>query len=271
MILHYPRKIAILGAGRTGTSLGKVFADEGAEVYLWDRTLEKLKRMALPEPITIMEDLSEVAFCEDVLMTIRDDAMECFALELSKHTLHPHGLVCHTSGSLGLEVLNPLKGKVLLGKLHPFYTFPRRSMPIPARIFFGIQYEEERARERLEALITLLRGIPLPLQAHQSVPYHLSGVMVCNFLMVLVSLAETLWQENQLHETPKEGLLPLLEATVHNYQHYGVKDGITGPAARGDEKTLQCHRDYLQKHHPQWLPLYEFFTAYIKEHGKKSS
>ncbi len=52
-------------------------------------------------------------------------------------------------------------------------------------------------------------------------------------------------------------LEPLVRATVENWAQLGPRHAITGPVARGDEKTVAAHRAAVGERTPELLTLFD--------------
>jgi len=59
-----------------------------------------------------------------------------------------------------------------------------------------------------------------------------------------------------------EILKPLLLETAHKVLEQDPKAMQTGPAIRGDQKTMERHLDFL-KQYPDWAQLYKLISAGI--------
>jgi predicted short-subunit dehydrogenase-like oxidoreductase (DUF2520 family) len=55
----------------------------------------------------------------------------------------------------------------------------------------------------------------------------------------------------------RELLAPLVRAAVENWAALGAERALTGPIARGDEATVERHRDALEQRAPDLLGLYD--------------
>ena len=90
---------------------------------------------------------------------------------------------------------------------------------------------------------------------------HLASVYVNNFTNGLYAVAQQLCAK---HKVPFEILHPIITTTAKRVQWGDVRYQLTGPAVRGDEKTLNAHRKLLTND-PQALALYDSFTELLQQ------
>ncbi|HYX78769.1 MAG TPA: DUF2520 domain-containing protein, partial [Solirubrobacterales bacterium] len=65
-------------------------------------------------------------------------------------------------------------------------------------------------------------------------------------------------------EDGRELLAPLVLRTAANWAERGA-EALTGPIARGDEATVERHREALRKTAPELLHLYEALVERARE------
>jgi predicted short-subunit dehydrogenase-like oxidoreductase (DUF2520 family) len=94
---------------------------------------------------------------------------------------------------------------------------------------------------------------PINIADEDRAAYHAAAVMASNFLVTLENAAEQLGATAGLS---RQDLLPLVRATVENWARLGSQ-ALTGPLARGDEATIDKHRQALAERAAELLPLYD--------------
>ena len=65
-----------------------------------------------------------------------------------------------------------------------------------------------------------------------------------------------------------EILYPIILTTAKRVQWGDVRYNLTGPAVRGDEKTLEAHR-HLLNNNSQMLSIYDEFTHLLQQLKKQ--
>ena len=94
---------------------------------------------------------------------------------------------------------------------------------------------------------------PINIADEDRAAYHCAAAMASNFLVTLENAAEQLGATAGLS---RQDLLPLVRATVENWARLG-QDALTGPLARGDQATIDKHRQALVERAAELLPLYD--------------
>jgi len=90
-----------------------------------------------------------------------------------------------------------------------------------------------------------------------------------NFFVVLLDLAVFFLQQIGLQEEKAlQMLLPLVKGTLHNVKKFNIRGSSTGPAIRGDHKSIQKHLDALRNFSP-YYETYKRLTAQALETAKR--
>lgn len=215
-------QIAIVGAGRLGTALAAAFRAAGQQVE---------------GPLRRGESPSTEAGV--VLLCVPDAAIAEAAAAIS-----PGSLVGHCSGATTLEVLSGHRAF----SLHPLMTVPAQGDPT----FTGVACAV--AGDPIAAVLAERLGMrPINIADEDRAAYHAAAAMASNFLVTLENAAEQLGATAGLS---RQDLLPLVRATVENWARLGP-EALTGPLARGDEATIDKHRQALAERAAELLPLYD--------------
>ncbi len=225
--------LALMGMGRLARSLAPRLEEAGHRVVPW--------RRGDPQP--------RVELC---WITASDSAIAELAA-----WLEPGPTVLHASGGLDHEVLRPHRPA---GSLHPLQSFPGPELAQPS--LHGVPAAvsgDPQAVAMAEALARSLGMRPFAVTGDRRL-YHAACVVAGNFGTVLLTEAARMLASAGVTEDPAALLLPLLEASIHNAARQGP-EALTGPAARGDEATIQAHIEAIARQHPELLPLYRALTA----------
>lgn len=99
--------------------------------------------------------------------------------------------------------------------------------------------------------------------------HHLAAVFVNNFTNAILSAAEETMQEFSKKEI-SEALLPIALQTIDRWSDNSAKNMQTGPAARGDEETIEAHLSELLEF-PEEKLLYQSLTKYITQKIQQKS
>ena len=100
--------------------------------------------------------------------------------------------------------------------------------------------------------------------------YHAGGVITSNFLVALFMASVRIYQQLGISKVEAlKILMPLAEKTLAHIKEHGPKDALTGPASRGDFKTIQAHRKALLQLDPELEKMYNVMTQ-ICSNSKRS-
>lgn len=255
-------KFAIIGYGRCGKGVEKLFLRAGVEAQIVTaKTVdgEGGYRYSLGEALP--KELA--AFLADetprlMLLSLPDGLIRECAEEFATHADIGDGLsVIHASGALDVAELRPLKEKgAWTGAFHPNVPFASGvESPLISSVVF--QGSVELARELNRLLVPI--GVSLQVVESLSRPlYHAANVLAAGHVMTLIREAERLLTRAGLTAQQARVVLnSLVEAHAHNLSlsEGQINDLITGPFKRGDEKTLDLHRQHLAEY-PELAELY---------------
>lgn len=247
------RSVAIIGAGRAGTSLGLALEKKG---FLIQAISCRRKNSALVSQAILgkkkiifqPEEAAEKA--ELIFLSVPDDQLGRLVNRLSHSRVAWRGkFVFHLSGLIDSEILKPLEKKgAITGSFHPIQSFPVKGMP-PSHwqdIFIGL--EGGRRALALAKKISLRLGArPLSVKKNKKPLYHAACSLASNHLVALFSLAISLLRESGVKE--KEALAalrPLVSGTCRNLASVDPARALTGPVARADLETVRRHLEALK-------------------------
>ncbi len=239
----------LVGAGRVGQTLA----------HLWHRS----QRFAVQDVLTTSLASAEAA-CTTIgaghavasvqamrsadvwMLAVPDAHIAASAQALAEATAHaptgaPSPVVFHCSGAQSSATLAPLAARGWrLASAHCILSFA--SVPAALQQFAGTPCALEgdaTASAVLRAAFADIGARCFDVASEHKLLYHAAAVFATNFLPVLQSTAEDLWQATGM---PAE-LIPDLRATllrnaVANITTLGPQAALTGPAARGDKAAI---------------------------------
>jgi predicted short-subunit dehydrogenase-like oxidoreductase (DUF2520 family) len=258
------QNIVIIGAGRLGTHLGVAFYKLGLNIcQVYNRTPGQGEKLASRVRAEYISDLSDVVPDADVyLLAVSDSVLEELALKLRLK----NNLVVHTSGTVDMDVLSPISGRI--GVFYPVQTFsPNRRINFN-KVPVCIEGNSKLVEQHLIMLARKLTQKVHCLDSEQRRILHLGAVFASNFTNFIYAVTEELLISSDI---PFNLLEPLIHQTIQNIRHGDVFQSQTGPAMRGDTKVLDKHREMLSQH-PDYLEIYNLITnniiKYKSLHGK---
>ena len=256
-------RIALIGAGRVGSSLAGALHHAGLEVeFIVDRDAAAARAAAAlcgATPAVTLAALPEGGPAL-IFLTVPDDAIAAAAAELAAAAkAGPGTAVVHCSGSLPAAILAPLRPHTRrLASMHPLQSFAGRRQEW--RRWRGIHIALEGEEETvvlLEEIARQLQSRPFRLTAGAKTDYHIACVLLSNCLVGLYDAADELLAGVELPAEEKRAMTePLLRNTIANVIASGPGAALTGPVSRGDTGTITAHLRALAAERPGLLELY---------------
>jgi len=262
------KTVAIIGAGRVGSSVGYLLAKAGyAVVAVAARTAASTEKasafIGAGEPIT---DVVKAASKADIIfITTPDGAIKNICDKIaSGGGLHAGSLVVHMSGAHSLGLLDAAKSAgASRAVLHPLQSLASKEQGIKTLpgSYFRIEADPD-ALTSARDVVKALGGIELVMPKWSSdkesaALYHAGAVTVSNYFVALVDYGlkfyEALGADKQ---EALKAVLPLIKGTLHNIETLGIPDALTGPIMRGDVQTVRDHLEAMRKRTPELIDLY---------------
>jgi predicted short-subunit dehydrogenase-like oxidoreductase (DUF2520 family) len=265
-------RIALVGAGKVGSVLGRVLAENGEQITaVISRSTGSARRggrfvgcrnvSTSPDRIPVATDL--------VMITTPHEAVVEVAARLAERDdLRYRSMAfCHASGMLTADALSPLRDRgATVFSFHPLQTFPRDFRPqdiLPTAR--GISYGVDGSRRAIAVardLATRLDGHVIVVPPEHRVLYHAACVVASNHLTVLFSILESMYQV--LGVKGKRffpAFTPIVTSTIRNIGRTNPRHALSGPVARGGAGTIAGHLDALRRSAPDLLPYYAHMTG----------
>lgn len=264
--------IAIVGAGKVGTALGKVLSEQGQRITcVVSRTAASAKAAAtFVKCSTAATSLEAIPTATDIVLiatpheAVREVAMGLAALG---HLRFKKLSVCHASGMLTAEVLSPLeKQGATVFSFHPLQTFPREFavkniVPRVRGIYYGVD-GGARGIAKAKQLARRLRGTVIVIPPEMRAFYHAACVVAGNHLTTMLWILEQMFAALKTKEKNFYPVFrPIIEATLLNVAESSPTKALTGPIARGGVETVAEHFEALQRYAPNLVSYYGSLSA----------
>ena len=238
---HY--KIVIIGAGNVATHLANRLKKKGHEI------------LQINAPyITDIKKINKLA--DIYLLCVPDDEIE----KLNKTLKLPKKLILHTSGSVDMKALKNISTN--MGVLYPLQSFSKHVKVSFASLPLLIEASNTISLQQLKTVSLSLSKHIHEVNSAERLKVHVAATMVNNFTNYLYNLSYdflTKEKSNAFHL-----LMPLIKQTAKKIKINKPSTVQTGPAKRGDEKTIKKHLKLLEKY-PNQKQVYELFTKLIKK------
>lgn len=229
-------KIVILGTGNVALNLLRAFrSSKTAEVVqVVGRNKNNIPQSEdLP---SFTSDFKNIKEADIYIIAVSDNAIRTVSQQLNNEK----GVVIHTSGSKGMEVLPKNSER---GIFYPLQTFSKERTPNFSEIPICIEAENDLVLSQLEALAKGLSDTVVKINTEQRTALHLAAVFMNNFTNHLIYQADEICKNHQLSS---ELLKPLLRETIQKLEDMSPLEAQTGPARRGDYKTILNHMGLLK-------------------------
>ena len=228
-------KIVILGAGNIAQHLYKVFqtVETLQVVQVYNRSAKALSYFKNTATTTSLKNLAEA---DIYIISVADDAIPSIANKLP----FTDRLVVHTSGSVSMHELHKKNRR---GVFYPLQTFTKNIQVDFSTIPICIETGEKPDFKILKTVANAIGSTSYKISSEQRRALHVSAVFVNNFSNHLYRIAHEICETINV---PFEILNPLIQETAKKITTLTPYMAQTGPAKRGDKKTIDNHLEKLE-------------------------
>ena len=249
-------KVVLLGSGNVAYHLALAMKSTN-NIELVQRYSRKNSNAQLFDTsIPHTTNLGEIKPADVYILAIKDEAIS----KVNALLKDVKGLLVHTSGAMGLNVLD---SRISRGVLYPV-----QSLSIDQRIDlkdvpFVIEADSIEDQKLLQELASGLSDHVYELDSVKREKLHVSAVFANNFSNFMFTCAKDLCHE---HQIPFEILRPLILETGKKIQYLTPYDAQTGPARRHDQEVMQRHLNQLKGKKKE---IYKLLSAAISDAYKR--
>ncbi|SMD36397.1 Predicted oxidoreductase, contains short-chain dehydrogenase (SDR) and DUF2520 domains [Reichenbachiella faecimaris] len=249
------QKVSIIGSGRVATSLAHAFKAQGIFINeIYSRSITHAEKLSRALPGSSATDSLDLSHSESKL----------FVVAVSDDTIHevvgqfqpPKGaLLFHTSGTVPIEILDTNAG----GIFYPLQTFTLNKVVDFKTVPILIEGTDTHAEDVLLSLGSTISNHVKLVSGEERKKLHIAAVFASNFTNRMLAAAEEILQDTSLDLKILE---PLVFESIQNAFDFGTDKALTGPAKRGDSKTIESHLKSLDQN-PALKSIYDRLTAMI--------
>ena len=249
--------VVLLGAGNVAYHFYNAFKNaEGVTISQWyNRTTQNI--IKYQNEVDICKNINELKEADIYLIAVSDDAIA----KLSSKIPLTDKLVVHTSGSLNVHELDRKNRR---GVFYPLQTFSKdvdidfKNVPICLEVIDKSDFKT------LKQLAEEIHSPSYRISTEQRQTLHLAAVYVNNFTNQLYRIAHEITDIKNINF---DILKPLILETAKKIQNVSPYMAQTGPAKRGDKKTIKKHLKLLEDE--MHKDIYKLLTKAIQDtHGK---
>lgn len=261
MTLPSIETVVIIGSGNVATHLARAIQKKGKKIIqIYSKHPNSAKLLSKEINTDFIASIGEISEEADLyILAISDNAIEevCSSLKAGNN------LIVHTSGTVSLDILK--RASANFGVIYPLQTFSK-DIPVDWKTI-PILIEANNT-ENEKRIITFLKEISdhisvMPSEKRKIL--HLSAVFVNNFVNYLYTVAADIMKESEISF---DYLKPLILETANKIVNYSPAEIQTGPAKRGDKKTIKEHLELLSEQ-KEYAELYRYLTKLIIEKHDK--
>lgn len=242
-------KIGFIGAGKVGTSLGKLFAQHGIAVTgYYSRTPQHAEQAAAFTQSQCFDSLEDVCTASDTLfLTTPDGAIGRMWNDIAALPIKSK-CICHCSGALPSSVFEGAEQKgARVCSVHPLLAVSDRfsSWQQLEGAFFTL---EGSGAAEMQPLLHRCGAQTATIAAADKARYHLAACVVSNLAVGLSHWGMQLLEQcGFTAQQAQTALTPLILGNAQAVCAKGPRDALTGPAERGDMETIQSHMACLNR------------------------
>jgi predicted short-subunit dehydrogenase-like oxidoreductase (DUF2520 family) len=245
-------RIAIVGAGRLGSSLAVALSRAGYQVSELvgrrsSRSAGKTRRLA--RKLHARFSLPEAAYldAEVIWFSVPDREISSSARSLARRGPWQGKTAFHSSGALTSAELGALERQgARVASVHPLMSFVRGVVPSLEGVPFALEGNPGAVKVAKE-IVRNLGGIAFRIPAKNKVAYHAWGAFASPLAIALFVTAEQVAAAAGI--PPREArrrMLPILRQTLENYRRWGAAAALSGPLVRRDLEVIGKHLEALK-------------------------
>jgi predicted short-subunit dehydrogenase-like oxidoreductase (DUF2520 family) len=228
------RKIAFIGAGKAGLSIGGHFIKKGFDVCGFYDINFNAKNMRGLKKFTALKEL--VLYADIIFITAPDCQISKIWTELKKLPLK-NKIICHTSGALSSQAFKNIDKTGAAGlSAHPLYALSNTAADLDGATFVieGGGVKQKYMRE----LFKTANNPVIIINPKKKILYHAACVMASNLVSALLQITEDLFKKANV---PPAVYQKLFFDNASNVFKNGLIKSLTGPVERGDATTIRRH------------------------------
>ena len=261
-------KVLIIGSGNMAWHIvSHLSFFKRFDITVYNRSLTPhLKQLHKEFKVAIVADWKKIDKNPDLFfICTSDSAIPAMVSKIKK--LKTKALVVHTSGTAPLNEITGASKNT--GVFYPLQTFTFGQSVNWLEVPVFIEANNTKAFDYLKSFAGIFSNTVVKLNSVQRLKLHLAAVIAGNFSNAMYSAAYK-FANTELGEEYFNYLLPLIIKTSKKLRSVNPIAAQTGPAARGDKKTLKQHMQLLKKY-PDLKKIYKSVSKLIEKQQKTNA
>ncbi len=268
--------ISFIGAGNVAFRFSLAMQEKRLEVSkIFNRSAASRDKVvkalrANGSETTAAEHIEDLFDSQLVIIAVADDAISSIVEEIEmavasmsdradEAEARTFPAFVHTSGATDIEVFRPLMDRgISCGVLYPLMTLKKNKNLDFKFVPMLLEASSRELSALLDSIATTLESEHYFKTSKERLKMHTAAVFTTNFINYMIGVATSIVQrDNPL-------LLPSTIEAVRNAYLHTPESTLTGPARRGDLKTIQKHTELLKEMGmEEQLEIYQYFTEKI--------
>lgn len=250
------QNIVVIGCGNVASYFAHTFHSIGhCIVQIFHPNIEKAKALAdlyQAEPVCDTDKINPHANL--YIIAVKDNAI----IEVAHKLPNTQGIIVHTSGSVGIDVLNKHHRKAVF---YPLQSFTKKIVLSNRNFPILIESYNQNDIEYLTKLGKDLGNEVIFMNSQERSRVHLAAVFAANFTNHCIKMAYDIMIKNN-HQP--EMLLPLIKEIINKLNYISPQQAQTGPAVRNDYAVIEKHLQML-KGDQEIQHIYQVLTQHIQQ------
>lgn len=251
-------QVVILGTGNIAQHLFNIFTTYTniTIVQVVGRNSKALE--FFKEKTETQTNFNKIKNADFYIIAVSDSAVE----EVASFLKNKNGIVAHTAGSIPMKVLQDHPNH---GIFYPLQTFTK-NYPVDFKsVPMCIEANTNESSILLKKLANIISDTVYDVTSEQRKKLHLTAVFINNFSNYMYQIGSDICEKNDLSF---DIIKPLILETAKKGTLFNPETILTGPARRGDYKTIDIHKSQINN--KEHLKIYNVITdAILNKYGKK--
>ena len=243
----------MIGSGNVAWHFSRMFQSIGVEIIeVYSRNEVEAKKLSIElksKHAKRLEDISNEA--DIIVLAVNDDSIEKVA-----NAIKSEALIVHTSGTASIHKISSLRSGVIWS-----IQSLRKGQPTDySKIPFLVESNNQADSLALHELLHKVSKTVFIKNSEERLKAHLAAVIANNFVNHFYSISNEILE---LAHLPFSILLPIIDEETRKVHTYKPEEIQTGPASRGDQKTIESHLNLIQE--KELKEIYRLISDRIKK------